>query len=236
MNTFLEFSLDQKAEALSKGYKERYFFPHQVHFLPKCGPDGFRMTKRLFKNADINSCWEGVLFAMSPVLDEFPKELFFDPDIMYHQQQFGKPGQIATVNLFIDDDRLYTMVHQSDLVQRIPRRREWKTRIENRFKGWNLMLWNAILNFALSRGLKQVFSPTADFAMKNTACLRTVQPEMFDRIYNRDVNKLFSTVKKATGGVLTSKRIGTEFFSAGQRMRLLREGKSSVSVMTLKGA
>ncbi len=195
-STYLEISMDQRDEAFAQGYQKRHFFPHRVFFLPKCGPDGFKQAKAMVGKSDLNSCWEIVLYAISPVIDEFPQTLFFDSEILYHQQQFGQRGQIATVNLFIDNDRLYTMNHQSDLVQRISRRRHLKTRVETVFKGWNLMLWNAILNFALERGLKQIYSPTAEYAMLNTDKKRTVQREMFDRLYNRDVHRLFNPVKQ----------------------------------------
>ena len=191
-STYLEISMDQREEALARGYQYRYFFPHHAFALPKCGPDGFRQAKNMCGKDDINSCWEIVLYAISPAIDEFPRELFFDSDVMYHEQQFGRMGQIATVNLFIDNGYLFTMNHQSDLVQRISRRRNWKTRVETVFNGWNLMLWNAILNFAKGKGLTHVCAPTAEFAMANTAKQRTVQPEMFDRIYNRDVHRLFN--------------------------------------------
>lgn len=195
-STYLEISIDRKKEALARGYKERYFIPHQAFFIPKCGPDGYKQAKTMCGKADLNSCWEIVLYAISPVIDEFPRELFFDRDILYHEQQFGRVGQIAAVNIVIDDERLYSMSHQSDLVQRISRRRNLKTRVEKVFAGWNHMLWNAILNFAARKGLKHVYSPTADYAMAHTDKQRTVQRELFDRIYDRDVHRLFHAVKQ----------------------------------------
>lgn len=72
-----------------------------------------------------------VRFSKRAVFDEFPEELFFDNDIVWHQQQLGKIGQVSTSNLTLDGNDLYSMVHVSDLVQRISRRREFKTRIEN---------------------------------------------------------------------------------------------------------
>ena len=188
--------MDQRDEALVRGYRHRYFFPHHAFALPKCGPDGFKQAKNMCGKDDLNSCWEIVLYAISPVIDEFPQELFFDSDVMYHEQQFGRVGQIATVNLFINHECLFTMNHQSDLVQRISRRRDWKTRVETVFKGWNLMLWNAILNFAQAKGVQRICSPTADVAMANTALERTVQPELFERLYNRDVHRLFQAEKQ----------------------------------------
>jgi hypothetical protein len=57
-------------------------------------------------------------------------------------------------------------IQLSDLVQRIARRRELKTRIEKRFNGWHHMLLNSILNFAAERNLERIYSPTADLVVK----------------------------------------------------------------------
>lgn len=195
-STYLEISMNQKAEAFSKGYRKRDFIPHQAYFLPKCGPDGYQQAKSMGKQTYVNACWEILLYAISPVIDEFHTDLFFDSDILYHEQQFGRMGHIATVNLYIDQDRMYTNCHQSDLVQRISRRRDLKTRVEKVFAGWNSMLWNAILTFAQNKNLKEVYSPTADFARVHTDKKRVVQRELFDRIYDRDVNRLFNPVKQ----------------------------------------
>ena len=112
--------------------------------------------------------WAIVLFADESMTSDFPRELFFDPDIVWHQQQFGKNGQLATANLMVSGSTLYSMVHISDVVQRISRQREYKTRIENRFKGWSQMLMNSILNFAHERSLNVVLSPTAELALPVT--------------------------------------------------------------------
>src|SRR4030095_1095577 len=146
LSHFREFARDRAEEFLQKGYKRSHFFPHKVYHLPKCGPDGYKLARRMCGDCDLNQLWEIVLYAARPVIDEFPNELFFDDDLVWHQQQFGKTGQIATANVLLDGDQLYSMVHISDLVQRISRKREYKTRIENRFKGWHHLLLNAILN------------------------------------------------------------------------------------------
>jgi hypothetical protein len=192
-STFTEITGDRIEEVFNKGYKKKYFFPHKIYYFPKCGPDGYKLAYRMCEERDPNKLWEVVLYATSPVIDEFPKELFFDNDLVWHQQQFGKIGQIATANLVLDGDKLYTMVHISDLVQRISRVREYKTRIENRFKGWPYMLLNSILNFAIEHNVEKIYSPTWDLAIKHTDPKRKVQRELFERIYDRAVNKHFRT-------------------------------------------
>jgi hypothetical protein len=140
---------------------------------------------------ELNQLWEVVLYAIPPLIDQFPADLFFDREIVWHQQHFGKKGQIATANLVLTEDSLYSMVHQSDLVQRISRRRELKTQIENRFKGWNHLLLNSILAFAVERDIPTVHLPTADLALRNTDPSRNVGREMFERIYDRTVHHLY---------------------------------------------
>src|SRR4029078_10420715 len=142
------------AEFVRKGYRQRWFFPHTVRYLPKCGPDGFKIARWMLGEVSPALLGELVVHAAPSVAGEFPDELFFDDDIVWHQQQFGRPGQIATANLVVRGPELYTMVHISDVVQRISRRRSLKTRVENRFKGWNHMLLNGILNFAAGMGIE----------------------------------------------------------------------------------
>ena len=125
------------------------------------------------------------------VIAEFPEDLFFDPELIWHQQHFGRPGQIATANLVVRQDRLYSMVHISDLVQRISRRREHKTRIENRFQGWDQMLVNGVLAFAAERRLTTVLTPTADLAIRHTDPARSPARELFARVYDRHVQQRF---------------------------------------------
>ena len=193
---FREIAPERMAEFLQKGYKRRHFFPHRVYYLPKCGPDGYKTAYRLRGETDPNKLWELVLYATSPVIDEFPDELFFDDHLVWHQQQFGKVGQVATANLLVDGKALYTMTHISDLVQRISRRREYKTRIENRFKGWPYLLLNAIMNFARENNLQRVFSPTSTLALERTDRKRTVKKELFERVYDRAVTTLFQVQRE----------------------------------------
>lgn len=105
----------------------------------------------------------------------------------------GRAGLVATANLVLRGDTLYTNNHLSDLVQRISRRRELKSRIENRFKGWNHMLLNGILNFAVERNLKRILMPTAELVVSMTDPKRrqTLNRELFDRIYDHHVCAYF---------------------------------------------
>lgn len=178
-------------EFLAKGYKYRHVFPHQVYYFPKCGPDGYQLAQRMCGPCRLDELWEIVLYAHPSMLTEFPEKLFFDDDLFWHQQQFGKSGQIATANIVWRGSDLYTMVHQSDLVQRASRRPEHRTRLQNRFKGWNFMLLNAILDFAVEHDVRCVYTPTAELALHNTDRARNVQRPLFERIYDQQVQTLF---------------------------------------------
>ncbi|MFN8644369.1 MAG: hypothetical protein U0802_22945 [Candidatus Binatia bacterium] len=188
---YREIAANRAAEALAKGYKTRHFFPHRFYLLPKCGPDGFRLAQAMCGATDPAACWEIVLYADPSRLADLPAELFFDDDLIWHQQQFGRPGQIASVDLLVDGDSIYTMAHVSDLVQRIGRRREHLTRVEKRFRGWHHMLLNSVACVALERGAARVLSPTAAWAMTHTDRARSVQPELFERVYDRDLRTRF---------------------------------------------
>ena len=181
---FHDIDVSRKSEFVQLGYKGRHFFPHRFYHLPKCGPDGFKLAQRMCGEHDPNRLSELVLYAGADMVREFPNDLFFDEDVVWHQQQFGRPGQLATANLRAHDNELYSMVHISDLVQRISRRPEYKSRIENRFKGWPRMLINAILAHATENDFKRVFLPTSALAIANTDPKRSVQRPLFERVYD----------------------------------------------------
>jgi hypothetical protein len=189
--TYYEISAARREEALSKGFRGEHFFPHRFYCLPKCGPDGFKLAQRMCGTTDPSACREIVLYAAPALIDEFPRELFFDDEIVWHQQHFGRPGQIATVDLAVHGQDLYAIVHISDIVQRIARRPPQRTRIQNRFKGWHHMLLNAVANFAVEHRLARVFVPDSALAMLHTDRKRVVQSALFERIYDRDVCSRF---------------------------------------------
>ena len=177
------------------GYNSSLFFSHRVRWLPKCGPDGLKLASRMCGVLEPGLVWQIVLYATSPAIDEFPPEIFFDSDIAWHQQHFNRTGQVASVNLAARDNTLFTMAHQSDLVQRISRKRQLKTRVEKVFKGWNHLLLNAVGCFASECGFAEIRVPTSRFAMKHTDGARTVKPELFERVYDRSVHARFGVTE-----------------------------------------
>lgn len=189
-STSWEIDGHRAAEFLASGYKLRHFFPHRVYRVPKCGPDGLKIAGWMCGIEDPAAMWQLVMYATGETLEPFPAELFFDDEIVWHQQQFGRVGQVASANVVLDGEEAYSTVHVSDLVQRISRRREHKTRVEKVFKGWSHMLLNAVLCFALERGCRRVRTPTSALAARHTDRTRQVDPTIFERIHDRTVHSV----------------------------------------------
>lgn len=226
LSNFYHIAEDRKDEFVNKGYKGRHFFPHRIYHIPKGGPDGLKMSHRMCGINDPSCLWEIILYASYQSINEFPEELFFDDEIIWHQQQFGRAGQIATANIVIDDDKLYGMNYISDLVQRISRRRNYKTRIENRYKGWPHILLNSILNFALEKNIKTIYSPTADFVIANTDPSRHVQRELFDRIYDRAVCRRFHPSKKGRWWKIDVDQNSAKLIKPEKKEEIIKIGKT----------
>jgi glycosyltransferase involved in cell wall biosynthesis len=189
---YREFTEAQMDEFEKKCHLGSDLFTHRVYYLPRPGPDQLKLAMRMCKVADVDSLWEILLFAEGPVLDEFPGELFFDDDVVWHRQHHGRDGHIAFAYVVVQGDKLYGLNYVSDVFQRISRRRGYKTRIEKKFKGWHHMLFNSIMAFALAKGVRYVYSPSADFVMKNSDPTRNIRRELFDRVYDNAVSKHYN--------------------------------------------
>ena len=184
---FREVTADRAEEFARKGHKRRHFFAHRIRHLQKCGPDAYRLGLWQLDEREPERHWELVLYAAGALVDEFPADLYFDDDVNWHRQQFGRRGQVATANLVLSDGVVHCTVLVSDLVQRIARRREHKTQVEKRFAGWPHMLLNAVLDFAHGRGAHTLRLATADRAVEHTDPMRDVGREIYERIYDRPV-------------------------------------------------
>ena len=195
---------DRIDEFVARGHRRRRFFPHRIYVLPKCGPDGFRLAEAMCGNDEPTAMRQLLLYADEALLEEFPRELFFDDDLNWHREQFGRPGQIASASLVVDGGTVYGITYVSDLVQRIGLRREHKTRIEKVFEGWRQMLLNAVLAFALEQGAQQVRTPTSGLAMRHTDAARRegLGAEMYERIYDRTVTERYPERREGDWWVL----------------------------------
>jgi hypothetical protein len=179
---------ERRPEFLSRGFKGRHVFPHTLHYLPKAGPGALRFSGPMCGITDPTAQWEILLHATSPRLDGVPRELFFDDEIVWHKRQYGMDGHVAFGFVAVDGDRMYGLNYVADVVQRISRRRELKTRIETALRGWAYMLLNGLLNFAVEMRIRTFFSPTAELVMQNS---RPAQPALFERIYDHAVGAFF---------------------------------------------
>ena len=225
-SNFREITPQRADEFLQKGYKSRHFFPHRVYHLPKAGPDALKLSYRMCGEGDPNKQWEVILNSAPQLIDEFPQSLFFDDDIIWHQQQFGQVGHIAFAYLVIRDSNLYGLNYVSDVVQRISRRKEHRTRIEKKFRGWHHMLFNGIMNFALEKQLKTVYSPTADLALENTDPKRVVQRALFDRVYDKALTERFLAVREEKWWVIDVEANRHRIVIPERRQELLPNGKT----------
>jgi hypothetical protein len=184
LSCYGEFTPDRLGDFLRGGFKQRHFFPHRVYYIPKGGPDGLKLASRMCNIRDPALLHEVVLFASPTAIDKFPDALFFDDDIIWHQQQFLRKGQVASANIVLDGQRMFGMAYVSDLVQRISRRPEHRTQVTKVFQGWSRLLFNALLVFAIEHGVQSFFSTTAELALKNTDPRRTPEGWLFARIYD----------------------------------------------------
>lgn len=191
ISRFREIGPERADEFAARGYQRKHFFPHRCYYLPKCGPDGFKLAQRMCGPCRLEQIWEMAVYAHPSRLAEFPAELFFDDDLVWHQQQFGRPGLVATADLVVTDARLYSLAPHSDLVQRAARRPAHRTRIQKVFKGWDLMVLNGLLSFAVAQDLQEVYIPGVDLALRNTDPARTVGRALFERVYDRHIHQVF---------------------------------------------
>ena len=195
-SVFRQIGAERAAEWEEKGHKRRHFFAHRLFQLPKCGPDGYKVAQRMCGERELDHHWQLLVYADPALVERFPRALFFDDDLIWHQQQFGRPGQVASATVLIRPDAVYSMVHHADLVQRIGRFREHKTQIESRLAGWPWMLLNGVLAIAIERGVQTVRTPVSELAMKNTDQERDVQPYLFERVYDRPPAELPGAVRR----------------------------------------
>jgi len=194
---FRELSESHRAAFRASGFnQERPFFPQRLYFAPKAGPDALRLATWMCGIRDPDALWEMLLYASEPARAEFPAELFVDDDLVWHRQHLGRPGHVAYACVAIKGRALFGLNYVSDVVQRIARAREFKTRIENRFRAWPPLLLNGLLNVALERGITRVFSPTADLVLRHTDPARTVGHELFERVYDRAVEHHYRARRK----------------------------------------
>jgi hypothetical protein len=175
-----------KAFAAS-GFDRAEVFSHRVCVIPKQYPDTLVLLGQqgiLEPEVKAGAFFQMNLYARD--VSEFPRELFTDRTLNWHNQQLGEDGLIAAASLYAQDDALMLILMQSDLCQQLYRHAELKrtcrTQVQKRFGAWHRMLFNAILDCALDAGFASVLTPTADWILGRIK--KPVQPDLFRRIYD----------------------------------------------------
>jgi len=133
--------------------------------------------------------WQIVVYGEGAALHGIPVEVFFDAEVAWHQQHFGIPGQVAYGTFVRAGPTLHALSYVSDVAQRISRRPDVRSRIENRFSGWPDVLVNAGLRLAHRLGCSSFLSPCASLVQRFTDPSRDVRPELFERVYDRTLSR-----------------------------------------------
>lgn len=163
----------------------RRFFPHRVLYLRRMGPDGLHLARKMAGVRDPDALWLVTIHAMGKPLEDLPPELFEDDDVVWHRQGLGVPGHVAFALVAVRGRSLHVLGAVSDLVQRISRRPAVRSRVENRFGGWSVVLLNAVVHLAGLLEMRTVRTPSADLVLAHTDPERTPGRALFERIYDR---------------------------------------------------
>ena len=178
---------DSATAFTARGFDRAEVFSHRVCVIPKQYPDTLVLLEQ--QGVSEPELKAGAFYQMNLYardVSDFPRELFTDRKLNWHNQQLGEDGLLAAASLYAQDDALTVVVMQSDLCQQLYRHPELKrtcrTQVQKRFGGWHHMLFNAILDFAFDAGFASVFTPTANWLLSRIK--KPVQPDLFRRIYD----------------------------------------------------
>jgi hypothetical protein len=175
------------ASFAGKRFARRELFGHRVIAVPKQYPDAqFLLERRGIPRHIIK---RGQFYQLNLYSTDFyglPDELFTDPEINWHHQQFGQKGLIAAAGLWVRDSVATVTTLQSDICQQLYRHKRLsnscKTQVETHFKYWYGILFNAVMDFCLATGVSTVHSPTGRQIVAHTQ--KQITPDLFLRIYD----------------------------------------------------
>lgn len=181
---YREVSEGMRDQFVARGYRSRHVFPHQIYFIPTCGPDALKLAEAMCGIDSPRKLWVIGLHAAEAVAGRLPPDLFLNQDLVWHQEHYGLPGHVAFAMIALDGEDLRVLNCVSDLVQRQSRVPAFSTRIDQLFRGWYHMLLNAVIAFARERAVRHVHVPTADLVIRHTDPRRPVQAALFVRVYD----------------------------------------------------
>jgi hypothetical protein len=167
-------------------------FPHDVVWVTKYYPDALlQLARRGVPRSAVEGGRGLQLNLYSEALAGLPDALFTDRAVNWHAQQLGRKGLVAAAGLFQEPRGLFVTLLQSDLCQQIFRhptlKAGCKTRLDNRFRSWPSMLFNAVLDYAATHDIDTVYSPTSDQIISGIS--RHIDPTLFRRIYDGSVQR-----------------------------------------------
>jgi peptidoglycan/xylan/chitin deacetylase (PgdA/CDA1 family) len=184
MIRYHEISDGVRAAFATRGFRGRHFFAHHSYFLPIPGADALKLAAAMCHIDRPDALWTITLHAAEPALSAVPEPLYFDSDLVWHQEHYGMPGHVAFATLAVHRGELHVLNCVSDIVQRQGKRPEYSTRIDKVFRGWYHMLFNAILAFAAQHGVETVRVPMSRLVMRETDPRRSVEASLFERVYD----------------------------------------------------
>ena len=182
----------QLDEFLRKGFKERDYFDHEVIATQKFYPyTTYNLMLRGYNEHFINSILPIQINIYAPALASIGDDILWDGQVNWHRQQMEKPGLVAAAGLCIDhSETAMVSIIQSDINQQVYKfanyKSKYKTRLRSWFGKWNLITYNAILDFALSAGIKTVLFPTTDSVFRHVKA--NVLRDIYDTIYDSVAN------------------------------------------------
>jgi hypothetical protein len=179
--------IGEAAAFAGRGLSPRRTFDHHAIMIPKSYPDSrLLMERRGVPRAALQAGSFYQLNLYSSESHGLPDELFWDREINWHGQQFGRSRLIAAAGLWVRGSVATITTMQSDLCQQLYRHPELskscKTRVETRFKYWYIFLLNAVLDACLDGGIATVYSPTGRHIVAHTK--KPISPDLFARIYD----------------------------------------------------
>ena len=149
-SAFRQIGAERADEWVAKGHRRRHFFAHRLFQLPKCGPDGYKLAQAMCGDRGARPPLAAARLRGPRAGGPVPARALLRRRRALAPAALRPAGPGGErVARGASPTLIHTMVHQSDLVQRIGRVREHKTQIENRFRGWPWMLVNGVLAFAL---------------------------------------------------------------------------------------
>ena len=225
-HVYREYGPEYGPRFVAAGWQPDAFFPHRVHLLRKCAPDGLRLARDMCGVTDPAALYQLVVHAYGPALDGLPTALFSDEATRRHAQPFTMAGDVASAALARDGSTLYSLAHKSDLVERTMPAPDPGAGVEKQFCAWHQLLLHAVVADAERREMRSVRVPSAALAMRHAARPHDARPELFERVYDRAVGRLFDASRRGDWWEIDVARNRAALVRAAWRTGEIRRGRT----------